>query len=110
LRFDTVRITAWFYTAYALTIYPINVLSAESMPTSGKVALAIVCVGFAAAAWSATRRKRIGYYFCLLFSIAILPGLPMGTVIGWNMLRALRENRGQFWPRAARPLWMRRGV
>jgi hypothetical protein len=67
----------------------------------------MMCVAFSTAAWSATRRKRFGYYFCLLFSIAILPALPIGTILGWNMLRALRKNREEFWPHASRPQWMR---
>jgi hypothetical protein len=109
LRFDTVRITAWVYTVYSLTLYPVKTLRGiEPLPPGGKAALAIFCVAFATAAWSTTRRKRIGYYFCLLFSIAILPGFPMGTVLGWNMLRALRQNRSLFWPHAPRPSWMRR--
>jgi predicted alpha/beta hydrolase len=69
--------------------------------------LAISCAAFSVAAWSTTRRKRLGYYFCLLFSIAMLPSVPVGTILGWNMLRALRKNRGQFWRHTPRPPWMR---
>jgi hypothetical protein len=108
LQFDTVRITAWVYAIYCLTLYPLRALT-DTTPLSltQKSALAIFSVAFAAAAWSTTRRKRVGYYFCLAFSILILPGFPMGTVLGWNMLRALRQNRGQFWAHSPRPAWMR---
>jgi hypothetical protein len=107
LRFDTVRITAWVYAAYCLTLLPINALSnVDTLRLGGTVQLALICVVFAMAAWSTTRRARLGYYFCLLFSIAILPGLPVGTILGWNMLRALRQNRRQFWPNSPRPKWM----
>jgi hypothetical protein len=96
------------YTVYSLTLYPVRVLSGTAtLPPSEKFVFAVFCVAFSVAAWSTTRRKRLGYYFCLLFSIAILPAVPMGTILGWNMLRALRRNRGQFWRHPPRPQWMR---
>src|SRR6185503_6954742 len=97
LEFDTVRITAWAYTVYWLMFVPINAWSASpNMSLSGRLALWVLSAPFAAAAFSATRRKPLGYYFCFAFSVAILPAPPIGTVLGWNMLRALRRNRAQF--------------
>ncbi|MGC4091756.1 MAG: hypothetical protein QM756_28500 [Polyangiaceae bacterium] len=107
-RFDTVGVTAWAYAVYFLTLCPAYALSREeAVALDQKVGLAIFCVGCATAAWSATRRRRVGYYFCLLFSLYMLLGFPTGTVLGWNMLRALRRNRTQFWPQSPRPAWMR---
>jgi hypothetical protein len=45
---------------------------------------------------AAASGKRIGYYFCAVFSGIILFAPPIGTVLGWNMLRALRRNRDEF--------------
>lgn len=100
LRFDTVRITAWVYAVYWAALYPLKVLGGpEPLAAGGTAVIAVFSLSCAAAAWSATRRKRLGYYSCLLFSIAMLPGVPIGTILGWNMIRALRRNRAQFWPR-----------
>lgn len=107
-RFDSVRITAWTYAAYCLTLWPVRVLdAAERLSNAEKIVLGALCVGCATAAVSATRRKKIGYHFCYVFSLLMLAGLPFGTVLGWNMLLALRRNRDQFWP-AQRPSWMQR--
>jgi hypothetical protein len=97
LRFDTVRVTAWVYAFYWLTIAPAFAFSSSlsSANAAHLWAWALWC-SCAAAAVSAAYRKRIGYYFCFLFSGLILLAPPIGTVLGWNMLRALRLNRDRF--------------
>ena len=97
LRFDTVRVTAWFYAAYWITIAPAAVFSSHPAAVTrhfGGYAFLSVCAAIAAG--SAAYRKRIGYYFCFFFSGLILFVPPIGTILGWNMLRALRQNRNQF--------------
>lgn len=107
LRFDSVRITAWTYAAYCLTIWPARALdTAEPLLAGEKIALGVLCAGCAVAAASATRRKRLGYHFCYVFSLLMLPSVPLGTILGWNMLRALRQNREQFWASPVRRSWM----
>ena len=109
LRFDSVRITAWTYAIYCVTAWPIHALdTAEELPTGVRIGVMMLCGGCAAAALSATRRRRIGYRFCYAFSLLLLPGVPFGTILGWNMLRALHQNRQWFWPSRPRPPWMQR--
>jgi hypothetical protein len=108
-RFDTIRITAYVYAVCFLSVFPVASLSnANRLQPNELITLGLMNIAFATVAWSATRRARVGYYFCLLLSILLLPAVPMGTVLGWNMLRALRQNRSQFWPNSPRPRWMRR--
>jgi hypothetical protein len=109
LRFDSVRITAWTYAVYCLTLWPVRALDTRAeLPTGVSTAVLVICASCAAAAVSATRRRRVGYYFCYAFSVLILAGPPFGTISGWNMLRALRRNRHMFWPSRPRAAWMRR--
>jgi hypothetical protein len=96
LKFDTVRITAWTYAVYCVTMVPAYATTMSPLAVGDWLGLGLTCVLFAAAALSAARRKRIGYYFCWVFSLLILPGVPIGTILGWNMLRALRQNRDRF--------------
>jgi hypothetical protein len=104
-----VRITAWTYAIYCLTVWPIHAFdTARDLSTGARTGIVVLCVGCAAAALSATRRKRIGYRFCYMFSLLVLAGLPFGTILAWNMLRALRQNRHQFWPSRPRAAWMQR--
>jgi|GEM_PF-6719047 len=103
LHFDTVRVTAWTYAVYLLTLVPAYVYSTPQPASAGTRQLQwIIGAGCAAAAASAAYRKRAGYYFCAVFSCFILFAPPFGTVLGWNMLRALRRNRDEFSPRRPR--------
>ena len=109
LRFDSVRITAWLYAVYCLTLWPIRALEVAEPTSAGKkLTVIVICMLCAAAAVSATRRKRIGYRFCYAFSLLLLAGPPFGTILAWNMIQALRRNRDQFWPPRPRPSWMQR--
>jgi hypothetical protein len=108
LRFDTVRITAWTYAVYCVTLCPVAMLDGpERRSLTEVIVTLVILVSLAAAILSATRRKRIGYYFCFILSVLLLPAAGVGTVLGWNMLRALRKNRRQFWPYEPRPPWMK---
>ena len=102
-RFDTVRITAWSYAVYLVTLVPAYALEKNKpMPAGALQILWAFWVMCAAAAASAAYRRRVGYYFCALLSVLMLCAPPIGTLLGWNMLRALRRNRDQFLLRASR--------
>lgn len=96
------RITAYAYAFYCLAMVPVFTLSrSESAGPDEKIATFVFFALCAVAALSATRRRRIGYYFCFVLSVLLLPGVGVGTIVGWNMLRALRANRHQFRRRRA---------
>lgn len=91
---QTVRITAWTYAIYCMTSVPTVVLTGpEPRPSAAPVLVA--CAVFSAGLLTILRGNRVGYYCCFVLSLLILPGVPMGTVLGWNMLRALRRSRGR---------------
>jgi hypothetical protein len=98
--FDTVRVTAWFYSFYWMVFVSVRFWDPrEELPLPERLAGGAICVGCAAAFFLATRRNRVGYHFCRCFSFAILVAPPIGTVLGWNMLRALQRNRMEFFSR-----------
>ena len=102
LEFDTVRVTAWAYAIYWLVFVPVYAWNASPhLSVLDRGIQWAMCAPFAAAALSATRGKLLGYYFCLVFSALILSAPPFGTVLGWNMLRALRRNRARFFRRGS---------
>ena len=97
LSFNTVRITARVYAVYCVTLVPLRVFT--QVPHLSLWATSVQLLLFALLALallSASRRSRVGYYACWLFSVLILPAPWLGTVIGWNMIRALRQNRDHF--------------
>jgi hypothetical protein len=97
LRFDTVRVTAWTYAAYFVTLVPIYTFSIQPLTSAGTRQLQwLLWTGCAGAAASAAFKRKLGYYFCAVFSALILFSPPFGTIFGWNMLRALRRNRDEF--------------
>jgi hypothetical protein len=104
LRFDTVRITAWTYAVYLGAVVPLSAAgSLESEPPLSPVwPVFVLMFPFTWATWAATRRFRVGYCACFAISLLMLFSPPIGTVIGFNMLRALRQNRNVFFCRAAR--------
>ncbi len=99
LQFDTIRITAWTYAVYFVIYVPIFALSASpALPTAVIVLRCMLALLFALAALSTLQRRRLGYYFCIAVSALMLFAPPIGTVLGWNMLRSLRRHREQFAP------------
>jgi len=101
LRFDTVRITAWSYAVLFGILAP--AIAFDMLKRLHADTFLMLWAGWticAVAAASAAYRKRVGYYFCALVSVFILFAPPVGTVLGWNMLRALHRNRDQFRARA----------
>jgi hypothetical protein len=91
---QTVRITAWTYAIYCMTSVPILVLTGPD-PRPSAVPVLVACAAFAAGLLTILRGDRLGYYCCFVLSLLILPAVPIGTVLGWNMLRALRRSRGK---------------
>ena len=89
---QTVRITAWTYAVYCMTLVPILVLTGPE-PRPSAVPVLTACAVFSAGLLTILRGNRLGYYCCIVLSVLILPGVPMGTVLGWNMLRAMRRSR-----------------
>ena len=79
--FDTVRITGWVYAVYWW------------------VGGILLCLCAGGSCLAVIRHKRLGYQSCRLFSLCILLAVPTGTILGWNMLRALRRNRSLFYTR-----------
>jgi hypothetical protein len=104
LRLDTVRITAWVYAVYLGAVVPLSAAGSLESETYllPVLPLLVLMFPFAWATWSATRGSRIGYCACFAFSLLMLFAPGIGTVIGFNMLRALRQNRNAFFRRAAR--------
>jgi hypothetical protein len=99
--FDTVRITAWIYAVLFGLFAPITAFDVlKGLRTDVFFVLWAGWTACAVAAASAAYRKRVGYYFCAVFSVFILFAPPIGTLLGWNMLRALRRNRDRFSRRA----------
>jgi hypothetical protein len=95
--FNTVRVTAWTYAVYWGIFVPVAAFDApQALPAGALAGYAVVAAAGALSAWSATHKRKLGYYFCLAFSALIVVLPPFGTVLGWNMLRALRLNRDQF--------------
>jgi hypothetical protein len=95
---QTVRITAWTYAVYCTAVVPTLVLSGPALPGVARptaVPVLLVSALFSAALLSVLRGRRLGYYCCFFLSIAILFGVPIGTILGWNMLRALRRSRSR---------------
>ena len=68
----------------------------KTMPRGVMSCMLLMFGTLAGGAVMAVWRKRVGYYACFLISVAVIPAAPMGTVLGLNMLRALRGNRDQF--------------
>ena len=92
---ETVRITAWAYAVYCMVLVPLMVLTgpqAKASPLTVVVTLVLSAL-LSAGILSVLRGRRLGYVCCYVLSILILPGVPIGTVLGWNMLRALRRCR-----------------
>ena len=101
-QFSTVRVTALFYAFYLGVMFPAYVLDDPGDATFVERALVVIFSWLLAlGAYSAVRRRRLGYHCCRIVSFLILPGLPMGTVLGWNMLRALRRTRQEFFSTGA---------
>jgi hypothetical protein len=94
---ETVRITAWFYAFLCMVLAPIALLSMPDTETAGLepiLTLAVYAL-LSAGILSVLRGKRLGYYCCYVVSALILLQPPFGTILGWNMLRALRQSRAR---------------
>ena len=95
-RFSTVRITTWIYAAFFLVVIPIYAYDQPPFSHSSRAAMYIGCILCALAALSTLRKSWIGFYFSMILSILMLCGLGIGTIVGWNMIRALQRNWDQF--------------
>jgi hypothetical protein len=99
LRFDSVRITAWTYSGWLSAAAATAFQEGAQQPFEVRSLQVVMLLLVALGAWSATRRARIGFVVCYLLSALLLPFVGIGTVLGFNMLLALRRNRAEFFVR-----------
>jgi len=98
--FDTVRITGWVYAVYWWVFVSIRFWDPHEVePIPVRIVGILLCFCAGGSCLAVIRRKRLGYQSCRLFSLCILLAVPTGTILGWNMLRALRRNRSLFYTR-----------
>lgn len=95
-RFTTVRITAWIYAVYFLVVMPIYASDHPHVKHFSFAAMYVVGIPCALAALSTLRKSWFGFYFSMILSVCMLWSIGPGTIIGWNMIRALQRNRDQF--------------
>ncbi len=95
-QFATVRITAWAYACFFLILCPAYFLTQPVGRHASVGSICIGCLAWALAALSVIRRSWVGFYVCLFISTFMLFAPPIGTILGWNMIRALQRNWAQF--------------
>ena len=91
---------AWMYAALGLALVLACLAGAQFEVQFEKVQLSAVDALFPllliVAAVGAILRKPWGRWLCYAFSVLILPGVPLGTIIGGLMIYHLTVHRDQF--------------
>jgi len=90
-RFDAVRLGLYFYVFFGIALAiaafrGVRIGNEETGPAAA-IGPSIMSAG----AILALRKRRSGYYVTLIFSIFLLLGVPIGTILGWTMIRGLRR-------------------
>jgi hypothetical protein len=87
---------AWIYTVFGAGLFIACFAGAQI----GQVRLssidAVLPAVLILAAVGAIRRKSWGRWLCYGFSVLILPGVPLGTIVGGLMIYHLTIHRDQF--------------
>ena len=87
---------AWMYAIYGVGLAVACIAGAQI----GQIQLSAVDAFFPllliVAAAGAILRKSWGRWLCYAFSVLILPGVPLGTIIGGLMIYHLTVHRDQF--------------
>jgi hypothetical protein len=92
---------AWIYVAFGTGVLIATLSGAQLGPLPLSPIDAILPALLIVAAVGAILRKPWGRWLCYVFSVLILPGIPLGTIVGGLMIYNLTIHRDQF-RRAAR--------
>jgi len=91
---------AWMYVALGLALVVACLAGAQFEVQFGQIQLSAVDALFPllviVGGLGAILRKPWGRWLCYAFSVLILPGVPLGTIIGGLMIYHLTVHRDQF--------------
>jgi hypothetical protein len=87
---------AWMYIIYGLALGAACLAEAEIGPIRLSAIDAVVPALQVVAAIGAILRRPWGRWLCYVFSVLLLPGVPLGTIIGGLMIYQLTIHRDQF--------------
>src|SRR5262245_222979 len=87
---------AWMYALYGLVLCALCLAGAQIGPYQLSAVDALFPLLLIVAAVGAILRKPWGRWLCYAFSVLILPGAPLGTIIGVLMIFHLTVYRDQF--------------
>ncbi len=91
-----ITLIAWTYAIYGLLLAAACFARAQIGPAQLSPADAFLPGLLIAAAMGAILRRPWGRYLCYIFSVLILPGAPLGTIMGGLMIYHLTAHRRQF--------------
>jgi hypothetical protein len=87
---------AWIYVGFGVALFIACIFDAQIGQIRLSVADGYLPALLIVAAIGAILRRPWGRWLCYLFSILMLPGVPLGTIVGGLMIYNLTVHRDQF--------------
>jgi len=87
---------AWIYAVFGLAVFIACLTGAQIGPVPLSTIDALTPALLIISAVGAMFRRPWARWLCYVFSVLMLPGIPLGTIVGGRMIHQLTVHRDQF--------------